>query len=106
MTPHAVPTPRTTPDRLAAVVECSIVIPLYNEAESVPQLYAALRAALNAMGRSYEIMLMDDGSTDGTLDAVAAIAAADPRVAHSVFAATSVRRRRWWRDSTTLAATS
>lgn len=46
--------------------DLSIVIPVYNEAESVPHLGEALNAALATQGRSYEILLVDDGSTDGT----------------------------------------
>ena len=80
MIPRTVPTPAWPATAPAAVVECSVVIPLYNEAESVPLLYAGLNAALNRLGRSYEIILIDDGSTDGTFAAVAAIAAADPHV--------------------------
>ena len=80
MIPRSVPKPAWRATSPAAAVECSIVIPLYNEAESVPHLYAGLNAALSRLGRSYEILLVDDGSTDDTFAAVAAIAAADPHV--------------------------
>lgn len=47
--------------------ELSVVVPLYNEAESVPHLHAALLTALNDRPRgSYELIFVDDGSTDGT----------------------------------------
>jgi glycosyltransferase involved in cell wall biosynthesis len=42
----------------------SIVVPIYNEAESIPPLYARLTEALEALGRSYEIIAVDDGSRD------------------------------------------
>ena len=44
--------------------ELSIVIPLYNEAENVEPLYAELSAALAETGRSYEVLIVDDGSRD------------------------------------------
>ncbi len=74
------PSLTTTPGRFVARLDLSVVIPLYNEVESLPHLYAALRDALDAMQRSYEILLVDDGSTDGTLEALRQIAAQDPRV--------------------------
>jgi glycosyltransferase involved in cell wall biosynthesis len=42
----------------------SVVIPLYNEAENVELLYGELSAALDQIGRSYEVVVVDDGSTD------------------------------------------
>jgi glycosyltransferase involved in cell wall biosynthesis len=44
----------------------SVVIPVYNEEESLEPLLAELRSALDPTGRSYEIIIVDDGSTDGT----------------------------------------
>lgn len=44
----------------------SVVVPVYNEAENVQLLCEKLHAALSMTGRSYEIVLIDDGSTDGT----------------------------------------
>ena len=44
--------------------ELSIVIPLYNEAENVEPLYAELTAALAEVGRTYEVIVVDDGSLD------------------------------------------
>ena len=48
-------------------LDISIVIPVYNEAESLPPLHAELDAALKALGRSYEIIAVDDGSRDNSL---------------------------------------
>jgi glycosyltransferase involved in cell wall biosynthesis len=44
----------------------SVVIPVYNEEENVAGLAGALRTALEAMGRPWEVVLVDDGSTDDT----------------------------------------
>jgi len=46
--------------------DLSVVIPLYRSAETLPVLVARLRAALDALGRSWEIVLVDDGSPDET----------------------------------------
>jgi len=45
-------------------MDVSVVIPVYNEEESLPGLLDELHAALDPLGRSYEIVLVDDGSTD------------------------------------------
>jgi hypothetical protein len=44
----------------------SVVVPLHNECQSLPELCARLSTVLRAMGHPYEIVLVDDGSTDGT----------------------------------------
>src|SRR5262249_46161927 len=44
--------------------ELSIVIPIYNEEDVLPLLFARLYPALDALGRSYELVLVDDGSRD------------------------------------------
>lgn len=60
--------------------DLSVVVPAYNEVESLPPLFAELRAALEATGRTWELIVVDDGSTDGTAAALEAEAARDPRV--------------------------
>src|SRR5437879_1369156 len=61
-------------------IEISIVIPAYNEAESLPALLAELRAAIDATGRRAEILLVDDGSRDGTRELLACERARDARL--------------------------
>jgi glycosyltransferase involved in cell wall biosynthesis len=61
-------------------MDLSIVIPLYNEEESVDALYDEVRAAADRLGRDYEIVLVDDGSRDATPARLLAIAGRDPRV--------------------------
>jgi glycosyltransferase involved in cell wall biosynthesis len=60
--------------------ELSIVIPIRNEAENLPKLYDELTAALTSFGRPYEILLIDDGSTDASGKILAEMAARDWRV--------------------------
>jgi len=59
-------------------VDISVVIPMYNEKGNVADLHRELTEALQGMGRSYEIIVVDDGSTDGTPQALQALAASDP----------------------------
>ena len=44
--------------------QVSIVIPVYNEQDGLDQLFAELYPVLDAMGRSYEVLFVDDGSRD------------------------------------------
>ncbi|HVC37570.1 MAG TPA: glycosyltransferase [Gammaproteobacteria bacterium] len=46
------------------IPEVSVVIPVYNEQESLPDLFARLYPAMDALGRSYECVFVDDGSAD------------------------------------------
>ncbi|HSU80769.1 MAG TPA: glycosyltransferase family 2 protein [Thermoanaerobaculia bacterium] len=61
-------------------MEVTIVVPLYNEEESVEVLYQEVSAAADRLGRSWELLLVDDGSSDGTPGRLRAICARDPRV--------------------------
>src|SRR5262249_3450293 len=74
--------PRLYWPRLAPEVrpDISVVIPLFNEAENVDDLYRELSASLTGLGRPYEIILVDDGSEDGTLDRLLRLEARDRRV--------------------------
>jgi glycosyltransferase involved in cell wall biosynthesis len=60
--------------------EVSIVIPVFNEEENLPILAGEIRAALAGTGRSYEVLWVDDGSTDGSLAVLAELARQDPHV--------------------------
>jgi glycosyltransferase involved in cell wall biosynthesis len=71
------------------MTEVSIVVPLYNEQENVARLCAATHDALAGMRRTYEIVLVDDGSSDGTVPIAAAIARTDARVRLVVLARNS-----------------
>ena len=45
-------------------MDISVVIPLYNEAESLPELYAWIERVMKEHGFSYEVIFVNDGSTD------------------------------------------
>lgn len=58
----------------------SIVIPIFNEENSVQPLYEALLRAVEPLGESFEIILVDDGSGDATFINAQSLAAGDPRL--------------------------
>ena len=58
----------------------SIVIPLFNEEENLEPLLAELTAALEGLEHGYEVLLVDDGSSDGSAAVLRRLAAADPRL--------------------------
>ena len=58
----------------------SVIIPAYNEAERLPAYLSEIRAALDERSLSAEILVVDDGSTDGTADFVRSVSGDDPRV--------------------------
>ncbi len=62
------------------VPDLSVVIPLYNEEPNVAELHRELTAALGAWGRPYELLFIDDGSTDGTFPLLKELQAGDPHV--------------------------
>ena len=62
------------------MLKYSIVVPLHNEQENVTDLYARLKSVMEASGESFEMVLVDDGSTDGSFPLLREIAAVDSRV--------------------------
>ena len=61
-------------------MDLSVVIPLYNERDNLVPLYRELDVILRGLNRSYEILFVDDGSTDGGIDLLREIKRRDPRV--------------------------
>ena len=60
--------------------ELSIVVPVLNESPNIKQLYDELTTTLVGGGRSYEIIVIDDGSTDDTFEQLAALQSRDSRL--------------------------
>jgi len=58
----------------------SVVIPAYNEEENIPILYEKLKKVLDGLGEDYEIIFVDDGSTDGTYQRLKQLAEKDSRL--------------------------
>jgi dolichol-phosphate mannosyltransferase len=64
----------------------SIIAPIYNELESLPELYRRLTAVMDGNGEPWELVLVDDGSTDGSTEKILELARQDQRVRPVIFA--------------------
>jgi glycosyltransferase involved in cell wall biosynthesis len=62
------------------VLDLSVVIPIRNEAPSLVELHRELSETLKAWGRPYELIVVDDGSTDESFETLARLQAGDPRL--------------------------
>ena len=60
-------------------LDLSVVVPIYNEADNVERLYKSLEEVLSKLDKNYEVLLIDDGSTDGTTDKLAEIHERNPK---------------------------
>src|SRR5947209_1416001 len=60
--------------------ELGIVVPAFNEAENVPILFREIADAMDAAGCDFQMLVVDDGSSDGTADVVRRLAETDSRV--------------------------
>jgi glycosyltransferase involved in cell wall biosynthesis len=69
-----------TPTDPGPVPTFSVVIPVYNEHESLDELLGSIDQAMATVGGSYEIVFVDDGSTDGSFEKLKAVAERDQRV--------------------------
>lgn len=61
-------------------MDISIIVPLYNEAESLPELQAWIERVMEANGFSYEVIYVNDGSTDESWDVIRRLALSNPAV--------------------------
>lgn len=77
---NAVSASRRPDPRLLGHVALSIVVPIYNERTVLPLLYARLRSVLDPLQTSYELVLVDDGSSDGSGDYLLELAASNAMV--------------------------
>src|SRR3954469_3598323 len=72
---------RAKTDKLVTcMVQLTVVIPVRNEAASLEQLHHELTETLESFGHSYEIIVVDDGSTDRSFDILVRLQALDPRL--------------------------
>ena len=60
-------------------VDVSVVVPVYNERPTLGSLFDQCRDALDPLGVAWELIFVDDGSNDGSIDEIAALQARDPR---------------------------
>lgn len=70
---------RDAQDKSGRPPEISVVAPVYNEKECLPIFRERLSAVLESLKMSYEVVLVDDGSTDGSREVVCGFAQSDPR---------------------------
>src|SRR5207248_9947615 len=70
----------TTPGIMACSVKLSIVIPLHDDEELIPELLTRLRAVVDGLDRECEVVLVDDGSTDGSWQLLRSAADGDGRI--------------------------
>src|SRR2546427_8558913 len=68
------------PRPMATAPTLTVVLPVYNEDALLPELHQRLVATLATLALPYEILYVDDGSSDRSLEVVTAMARADPRV--------------------------
>lgn len=61
-------------------MDISVVIPLYNEAESLPELHAWIKRVMKEHNFSHEIIFVNDGSTDSSWDVIKKLSSQDPTV--------------------------
>lgn len=61
-------------------IELSVVIPIYDEEENIPELYRRLHQTLSTLDRSYEIIAIDDGSRDNSFSILKELAEQDPHL--------------------------
>lgn len=64
----------------------SIIAPVYNEHETLPELHRRMHAVMDALGEEWELVLVDDGSQDGSGELIRKLAVEDPRVRPVIFA--------------------
>lgn len=74
------PSPIDAGSSLAAAERLTVVVPMLNEARGIAPLLAALVPVLEASGFSYEVIAVDDGSTDATLEVLRQAHLANPRI--------------------------
>lgn len=83
--PNCIVPPQPSPERASRIVPeappaISLVVPVYNEKESLRPLYEKICARMERVGETFEIIFVDDGSRDGSFNVMQALHALDARV--------------------------
>jgi dolichol-phosphate mannosyltransferase len=68
------------------IMKYSLIIPIYNEEESIPELYQRVQVVMNKLGDKVELLLVNDGSRDRSLKMIRELHEKDPRVCYISFA--------------------
>ncbi len=68
------------------MTQYSIIAPIYNEIGNIPELYRRVKETLERTGETWELLMVDDGSIDGSTDAIRDLAAQDEHVKPIIFA--------------------
>ncbi len=61
-------------------IQISVIVPLFNEDESLEELHDWIARVMKANGYSYELLFVDDGSTDNSWQVIESLSSADPHV--------------------------
>ncbi len=72
--------PLVHPETVSQAIDLSVVVPIYNEYDSLPVLLAAISEVLETMTRSCELLCVDDGSTDGSSDRLRQLVTSYPQL--------------------------
>ena len=64
----------------------SIIAPIYNEIDNLPELYRRVKEVMDSNGEQWELVLVDDGSTDGSTDKIRELAEKDKTISPVIFA--------------------
>ena len=64
----------------------TVIAPIFNELENLPLLYSRVKEVMDQTGEGWELILVDDGSSDGSTDIIRELAVKDERVRPVIFA--------------------
>ena len=67
------------------MVTFSIIAPIFNELENIPELYSRIKDVMNTIGETWELLMVDDGSQDGSTEAIQKLNSGDQRVKPIIF---------------------